>query len=216
MRVLIVDDHQLFADGLMLVLEDLEEKVVCTIAASAEAALEILNQNIEFDLFVVDLHLPGIDGVSLVNSLSEQSSTIPVVVISATENAEEVKTVIDQGARGFIPKSFNREEIHAALREVLSGSVFLPTLLRQKIERIEQTATSFPDMESSITSFGITRRQYQVMEYVAKGYSNKEVANSMFLTEHTIKVHLKALFKALDVKNRTQLIQKAQENSLLP
>jgi DNA-binding NarL/FixJ family response regulator len=216
MRVLIVDDHQLFADGLMLVLEDLEEKVVCTIAASAEAALEILDQEVVFDLYVVDLHLPGIDGVSLVNSLSERASTIPVVVISATENAEEVKAVIDQGARGFIPKSFNREEIHTGLKEVLSGSVFLPVNIKQKIQRIEQSVTSFPDMESNITSFGITKRQYQVLEYVAKGYSNKEVANSMFLTEHTIKVHLKALFKAMDVKNRTQLIQKAQEKLVLP
>lgn len=216
MRILITDDHQLFADGLRLVLEDLGEQVKCTVVLSAELALDMLNQDHDFDLLVVDLNLPGIDGMSLLHSLSERDYNIPIVVVSATDSIEEIMLALDQGIRGFIPKSFDRNEIHAALKVVLAGIVYVPENIAARIERIIQSKASFPDLPNEITTFGITKRQFEVLEFVAKGYSNKQIANSMFLTEHTIKVHLKALFRALQVSNRTELTQKAADKGILP
>ncbi len=215
MRILITDDHQLFADGLRLVLEDIAEVSACTVALSGEAALAILDKEPSFDLLVVDLHLPGIDGVSLLSSLRERHSNIPVVVISATDSVEEIKGALNLGANGFIPKSFDRAEIQAALKTIIAGRRFLPADISEKITRIEKSKCSFPDMPTKITSLGITKRQFDVLKYVAKGYSNKQIAKSLFLTEHTIKVHIKALFKSLQASNRTQLVQIAESKSLL-
>jgi DNA-binding NarL/FixJ family response regulator len=215
MRILITDDHQLFADGLCLVLEDIAEVTNCDVAPSAEEALAILDKGTKFDLMVVDLHLPGIDGVSLLSALLARRSNIPVVVISATDSVEEIIAALNRGAKGFIPKSFDRENIQAALRTIMAGEKFIPAELSEKIARIEQSKCSFPELPDDVTSLGITKRQFDVLKYVAKGYSNKQIANSLFLTEHTIKVHIKALFKSLRASNRTQLVQIAEGKSLL-
>ena len=215
MQILITDDHQLFADGLRLVLEDIAEVTSCTVALSGEAALAILDEETKYDLIVVDLHLPGIDGTSLLRSLDARQSSIPLIVISATDSVEEIKGALDLGARGFIPKSFDRVEIQAALKIIIAGEKFVPADISEKIRRIEQSKSSFPDMPDRVTSLGITKRQFDVLTYVAKGYSNKQIANSLFLTEHTIKVHIKALFKSLQASNRTQLVQIAETKSLL-
>ncbi|MBT4492676.1 MAG: response regulator transcription factor [Gammaproteobacteria bacterium] len=215
MRILITDDHQLFADGLRSALEDLQDGLSCVVALSAEVALDILGNDTAFDLFVVDLNLPGIDGVSLLKSLSRRCPEIPVVVISATESIDQIKSALDQGARGFIPKAYDRVEIQRGLSVVLEGGLFLPDDIVDKIQRIEQSQSSFPTLPGNITSHGITKRQFEVLEYVAKGFSNKQIANTLFLTEHTIKVHLKALFKALGVSNRTQLSQVAKEKGII-
>ena len=215
MRILITDDHHLFADGLRMVLEDLGEEITCVVASSAEVALGLLNGD-EFDLFVVDLHLPGIDGISLLKSLAEQRAEVPIVVISATESLEQINSAIEAGARGFVPKSYDRAGIQSALKTILNGEIFLPADIKDKLQRIRQSQVSFPDMPDIVTSFGITKRQFDVLENVAKGYSNKEIANAMFVTEHTVKVHLKALFKTLDASNRTQLSQIALDKGILP
>ncbi|MBT4161865.1 MAG: response regulator transcription factor, partial [Gammaproteobacteria bacterium] len=143
MRILITDDHQLFADGLRSALEDLQDGLSCVVALSAEVALDILGNDTAFDLFVVDLNLPGIDGVSLLKSLSRRCPEIPVVVISATESIDQIKSALDQGARGFIPKAYDRVEIQRGLSVVLEGGLFLPDDIVDKIQRIEQSQSSF-------------------------------------------------------------------------
>lgn len=207
MRILIIDDHQLFIDGIHHIVERLDKEVEVIDANRAETAIEILESGQAFDLVLIDLSMPGMDGMSILQRMHERKTWLPLVVISAEEDARRIRAVLDAGALGFIPKSHNSQQMLSALHSVLEGDIYIPADIEKKINMLESRRSSVDHL--------ITKRQYEVLELLAKGYSNKQIAASLFLTEHTVKAHIAALFSALQASNRTECVQIASRRGVL-
>lgn len=210
MDILVLDDHQLFVDGLSHILSKLDPEASITEASSVSQATEILESNRDFDLVLLDLNMPEMNGLSLLQRLHEQSVRLPLVVISAEESVQQIQSAMALGALGFIPKSHSSQQMLSALEGILDGNVYLPPAIQQQMDyqktmRPPTAARTNPPLKES----GISRRQYEVLQLLAQGYSNKQIASTLFLTEHTVKVHISALFKRLKVRNRTECVQTA-------
>lgn len=212
MKILVVDDHPLFLDGLLQVLRQLDPHTATEQVTNAEQALDRLKSDEGFQLILVDINMPGMDGLDLLSALVEHEFWIPAVVISAQDNPKVIAEALDAGALGFIPKSFSASELLNALKRVLAGEVFLPDSVKEQIDRMRRS----PAHASAFgTKSGITSRQLRVLELLVKGYSNRRIALTLNLSEHTVKSHLKTLFSILNAENRTACVQKAEELGLI-
>ncbi|MCG8435804.1 MAG: response regulator transcription factor [Gammaproteobacteria bacterium] len=216
MKILVVDDHPLFLDGLKLVLSGLDKDIDFLQANDGEQALTLVADHLnELALVLVDLNLPGLDGVALITAFSERQYWIPTVMISAEENPRAIKAALDAGALGFIPKSYNAEELLNAARQVLKGELHLPENIRQQLERAENLTNKGKDDNADAARYGITPRQFSVLQLMAQGLPNKRIALTLNLTEHTVKAHVGALFSALNAGNRTECVQEARRLGLI-
>lgn len=216
MQVLAADDHQLFLDGIRHILKKLDTVVDITETTQAEKAIEILESGKTFDLILIDLSMPGIDGMSILKRMHERKVWLPLVVISGEEDTRKIKAALDSGALGFIPKSHNSQQMLSALKAILGGEIYIPDNIEKQINNLE---TRRPPAEAgsndALKASGITKRQFEVLQLLAKGYSNKQIATTLFLTEHTIKAHISALFSSLNAGNRTECVQLALQQRII-
>jgi DNA-binding NarL/FixJ family response regulator len=208
MQILLIDDHPIFRSGIVAVLEALAEVTSATEVSSCEEALRLLNNGKEFDLILLDLNLPGMDGLTGLTKLRETTPSTPIVMLSATENTNKIKQAIGTGAMGYIPKSAGREIILHALRLVLSGGVYLPVNL---IHSVNGTRPH----NNAGTGENLTERQHDVLKLMVRGKSNKEIAYLLGMAENTVRVHIAAILKFLNVKNRTEAGYAALQQNLV-
>lgn len=207
MKLFIVDDHQLFIDGMRHLLTHLGGVSVIEESNRAEEAIEKLEKEDNFDLVLIDLAMPGMDGLAILQRLREAGSVTPVVVISAEEDISRIESALELGALGYIPKAQSGIDMLRALEQVLSGEIYIPDSVRERLSHYQ--ARRHPEDGT------LTRRQMDVLGLVAKGYSNKQIAAALFLAEHTVKVHIAAILKALGAHNRTECVHKARSLGLL-
>lgn len=199
MKILVADDHALFREGLRHVLTPLAERVEIIEAQDCEQALAAVDTNGDLGLVLLDLHMPGRDGFAALETLSHRYPALPIVVLSGSENRNDMRRALDGGAMGFIPKAATAAVMVQALRLILAGGIYIPpALLQPSIGQARTAAT--PAHEA----LGLTPRQLDVLRLVLDGKSNKVIAAELGLTEATVKAHITAVFKALDVSNRTQ------------
>ena len=216
MRILVVDDHRLFADGLGFVLHSMAEKVEIVIVNDSKAALNELDSNPNIDLLLLDMHMPGLDGISLLMSIKERQMLIPCVIVSATEDVCLIKQALELGAFGFVPKSYNSDQLVRALNIVMNGDTFIPDEIIRKINRLNQNQKqNASKLIQLLNQFGITKRQYEVLGLMAKGYSNQQIACTLFLSKHTVKSHVAALLGAFQSENRTDCVRQGRHYGLL-
>lgn len=207
MKILVVDDHQLFIDGIRYLLLQLEEEVEVIECNNSESAIDLLESPSEFDLVLIDLVMPDLNGISIIQRLHSRGLWRPLVVMSGEENLRTIKSAMDAGALGFIPKTFGSSAMLDALRQILAGELFLPDGLEERL------AALAPRRSAEVGD--ITPRQHEVLELMALGYSNRQIATSLFLTEHTVKAHIRTLFQTLQASNRTDCVQLARRKGLL-
>ena len=200
MNILIADDHNLVREGLKLTLTKLPEATTFSEAATAEEVKQTLNDNASVGLIILDLHMPGANGFELLTAICNEHPDIPVVVLSAIENPQVMQRSIDRGAVGFIPKSAANDVLIRALQLVLAGGVYIPNEILNK--ETGNTADK-TDNAGLLVTPKLTGRQLDVLHLLSNGESNKSIAKKLGLSEHTIKIHISAIFKALGVNNRT-------------
>lgn len=216
MRILIVDDHKLFADGVGLVLHSIANNVELIVVNNSQNALKEIDSNSEFDLLLLDIHMPGLDGLSVLISLKERQVYIPCVIVSATENIVLIKQALDLGAFGFVPKSYDSYQLIEALKTVINGDTFVPDEIIRKINRLKQDQDKeISKITQLLNQFGITKRQHEVLSLLAKGYSNQQIANTLYLSRHTVKSHVTALLGAFQAENRTDCVRLGRDCGLL-
>ena len=208
MKVLIADDHVLVREGMRHSLRDLADEMNFFEADDADQVLEVLNAQSDLDVAIVDLIMPGANGFELLSRICEKFPDIPVILMSASEDPDHMRKVIDYGASGYIPKSASREVMLSAVKLVLSGGVYIPpAMLQPASERSRmglgselfgggKPKTSIPPE--------LTNRQLDVLLMLGQGKSNKEIARDLGLSENTVKIHVTAILKILNVANRTQ------------
>ena len=198
--MLIADDHALFRTGLGSLLEVIDPDIKVVEAASYPEALRTVNETDDLDLALVDLGMPGMERFAGLNALIRAMNGVPVVVVSAAETAEEMGQAMDCGAHGYIPKTLDSSVVVAAVRQVISGEIYLPPTLMDWAPGGAKTESG---------GLHLTPRQRDVLNLMAGGKSNKEIARILGLAEGTIKLHVTGLLKVLDANNRTQAVIKA-------
>lgn len=201
--ILIADDHPLFRTALLQSIQMAFNHTQLLEADSLDTLLRLLNQDEDIDLLLLDLKMPGTNGMSGLIQLRSEYPDLPIVVISASEEIAIVSQVKHYGAFGFIPKSSDMKTLIAALKQVLEGSPYFP-------ESALIDTPSFDDVAERIAS--LTPQQYKVLSMLSDGLLNKQIAYELHVSEATIKAHLTAIFRKLDVKNRTQAVILLQEH----
>jgi DNA-binding NarL/FixJ family response regulator len=203
-----VDDHHLVRDGLRPVLEQLgtpSDPARVFEAASYGSAIEHADEHPDMDLVVLDLHLPDVTGFAALADLQERHPGLPIVVMSGEDDPALMRQAIDYGALGFIPKSSPSAVILNALRLVLSGGTYLPREIMWSATPAAVDATAAP--ASPIPpGLDITPRQADVLALVLVGKSNKVICRELNLAESTVKNHVAAVFRALNVTTRVQAV----------
>src|SRR5687767_607066 len=198
-KLLIVDDHPLFRDGLAALLRQASPDNLVLQAASAEEALQMVDEQI-IDAVFMDLVMPGLCGEPAIREFARRHPDVPVIVLSSSESPGDVRRVLNAGASGYIPKSATAQTVVSALTLVLSGNVYVPPLLVSAATRAADIAANGGPRSLS----QLTDRQVDVLRYLRDGLSNKEISASLGIAEKTVKVHIAAIFKTLNVVNRTQ------------
>lgn len=211
MEILIIDDHALFRDGLGILLRQLEPDAKVTEAESGAAAMEHIEAGTEFDIVLLDYHLPDQDGLSILVDLKMEAPELPVILLSAEEDPNLVRQALQQGASGFITKTSPAKVMLSAVKLVLSGGVYVPPLMLGAAASVPKPAAQIEPKSKPASSgdMKITGRQQDVLVEMGKGLSNKEIAKVLDMSPSTVKVHVAAILKELDVKNRTQAVSKA-------
>ncbi|RBP53780.1 response regulator [Arenicella xantha] len=208
-RVLIIDDHKLFADGLKLILHSAQEIAEVDIASDAFVLLSDKEKLLSYDLVLIDLHMPRFSGFGFLTALKTQSLPVNVAVISGTEKKSEIERAILLGARGFIPKDSESVELNQAVAQLLSGKRYLPQQWLGEIDWLP------PETKETVKSHPLTVRQLQVLELMRDGMQNKQIALILGVSTSSVKGHIELLFKNLNVNNRTACVQAAREARLI-
>jgi len=205
LKLLVIEDHALVREGLVRLLDQLEEEVSVVECADFESTLKLLGKDGEFDLVLLDLALPGVDGFAGLGILRRRYPAMPVVVVSAFDDTPTVTRVLNLGASGFIPKAYSGEALLGALREVLAGNIYRPSA--QQGARFDDTPPLSP-LPRGVRpeEIGLTERQAQVLALMVRGLSNREIGDQLQLSAGTVKVHVTKVFKALGVNSRTQAL----------
>jgi len=204
MKVLIVDDHPLVRDALTRVLMSLVPEAVVLEAVEPRIAFATVERETDLDLVLLDLALPGMHGMTALQSMRGKYPAISVVVVSASADRESVKQALDHGAMGFIPKSSSNEVLKNALRLVLSGGVYVPPEILGRGEAAAPAAASAGQITPA--EVGLTERQAQILVLMMKGESNKLICRKLSIAESTVKNQITAILKALNVTSRTQAV----------
>ena len=214
MRILILDDHPLFADALSQIVARLEPGITIDLAESTKQAFELIEKGYNHDLILVDLKLQGLDGFGFIRALNDKFITSPVIVVSSNENIMDIQHAYELGAMGFIHKSAQSNEILSALKQVLAGNVYRHADYNLG-KSGDDTFKKSTENNDSADLFGISARQYAVLCLINNGLSNKEIARKLDISESTVKTHVSRLIESLAVHNRTACVTEALRLGLL-
>jgi DNA-binding NarL/FixJ family response regulator len=222
MKVLLVDDHPLILTALQAVIQGLGDDVTVYGVASAEEARQALKRDNDFDLALLDLGLGEVDGFEVLAEMRAKYPSMPVVIVSATERQVDVIRAIDMGAMGFVPKRASNRDLFDALRMVMSGGVYIPPMMLglpppapggdtvpAVMRRVPEPQLPAPEPAQKLRSFeslGLTPRQADVLALLLQGLPNKLIARELSLSVETVKDHVAAVLRALNVSSRTQAV----------
>lgn len=206
MRVLIADDHPLVRDALARVMQQLDAGAELLLAQDFDSTQRLAEQTP--DLALVDLNMPGMDGVAGLRRLRLQQPAMPLIVASGQDDPVTIRSVLATGASGFIPKTDSPELLLQAVRLVLAGGTYVPP------RTLDDYRDGAPPPEAD--TGGLTPRQLDVLQLLLKGQPNKLIARELGLTEGTVKIHIAAILRALRARNRTEAVVRARELGLGP
>jgi DNA-binding NarL/FixJ family response regulator len=198
-RALVIDDHPLIHEIMPAVLRKALGEVTVATQSTLEAGLAHAAGSVPPDLVLLDLGLPGCEGIDALTRFRMEFPQLPVVVISANSDRESILGVLDSGANGFIPKTSKPEVIVAALRLVAAGGVYVPP------EAIEDLAVQMP-LRTARESMDLTERQRDVLRLILKGYNNERIASELAIAPNTVKQHAHAIFVQLGVSSRAEAV----------
>lgn len=213
LKIILIEDHALVREGMAQLVRQLEDEVEVLEAATADAGTALLEQSPDLDMVVLDLSLPGMDGLSWLKIARRRFPAVPVVVVSAHDDSETIRKVMRDGASGFVAKASPTDRLLDSLSRVLAGEIVEPTKLPAYpggIDHPGPTPVAPGPGRNRASDLGLSPRQAEVLRLLAKGKTNGEIGSLLGLTEGTVKIHVTAVFKALGVKNRTQALLAAK------
>lgn len=230
MKVLLIDDHPLILQALQTVIQSLGSDTTVVGAGSARAARETLRADSDFDLVLLDLQLGDADGFDVLVEFRRTYPALPVVVVSASDRHSDVIKSIDLGAMGFVPKRASNDTLFEALNMVMSGGIYIPPMTLgsesspaktegdtvPSVLRVVREQSQGQDYQTAtvpLAEIGLTPRQTDVLALLLKGLPNKLIARELGLSVETVKDHVAAVLRALNVSSRTQAVLAVSEMS---
>jgi len=208
-KIVIIDDHQLFLHGLKLTLENSNNEVL--IFDNPMLALVDI-EKLQPDLILMDLYMPEMNGIAMIDELAKRQILSPVIVLSACEEYKEVLLALQKGAMGFIPKSYAPEDMLLGLEAVLKGDVFIPDDIEQQLE------TLVLDARKNKERYHLSVRQTEILTLLHGGKTNREIGEILSISPDTVKFHQKGIYQVLNVSgisSRAKAIEKAVKVGLL-
>ncbi len=211
-RIVVADDHALVRGGLVQLVKLVEENVEIVETNDFQQTLEILNKGMPVDLLLLDLLMPGMSGMDGIKKICTDWPDVPVIVVSAREHIAAIRSALAAGAMGYIPKTSSPDVMMSAIKLVLSGGVYVPPhVLGASASSDNQLSESLNSAESFGNSLEqgyaqLTPRQLEVLDLMALGKPNRDIANDLGLNVGTVKMHSSRIFKTLNVQNRTEAV----------
>jgi DNA-binding NarL/FixJ family response regulator len=213
MKLLIVDDHPVLREGLAALLRQAADQTEVLQAADDVAGLLLAESHPDLDAVFLDLNMPeGGGGMPAIQEFGRRRPDLPVIVLSSSEDPQDIRRALALGALGYIPKSASPRTILSALQLVLSGSVYVPPVL---LNAMAATAGPGAGPKGPEALNHLTDRQVDVLKQLCRGLSNKEISRELNLSEKTVKAHITAIFRTLNVVNRLQAAAVAREAALI-
>jgi two-component system, NarL family, nitrate/nitrite response regulator NarL len=209
MKILVVDDHPVMREGLSALLRQEGPQTTIVQASSAAEALAAVEKHGDLDIVVLDLLMPGTSGLSAISEIGHARPELPVIVLSSSEDPRDVRNALSQGALGYVPKSASQTTLLSAIRLVMSGELYIPSLI------LNQVAAAKSVVDRSMARALLTPRQIDVLRRISESLPNKTIAYEMDLSEKTVKAHITAIFRALNVVNRTQAAAAGRDLGLI-
>lgn len=205
MKIILADDHVFFRDGFSLLLGQMQSDAVVIQAGTLDEALERVRLNPDADLLLLDLNMPGMNGEQGLTRIFDEFPALPVVIMSGVDDRSHIERFLAAGASGFIPKMSTSQVMLSAIKLVLAGGIYVPPqmLLPQKGEMPAQGTCH------------LTKRQLGVLNLLVQGYSNKLICRELGMSEGTVKAHIAAILRTLDVNNRTEASAAARRFGLV-
>lgn len=212
-RILIADDHPLFREAIISVIQSGFPGTQTLETQDLDTTLQLAREDEELDLLLLDLNMPGMQGLNGLIALRNEAPATPVVIVSAEDDKQVVLQAITCGAVGFISKSSPRARMTEALQQILDGNVYLPPdIIRAEagVDRGRQRRATEGRLSAELLH-SLTRRQLLVLERMTQGESNKQIAYNLNIAETTVKAHVSAILRKLGVHNRVQAILSASD-----
>jgi len=212
MKILVVDDHPIYRKGLVALLDQMEPDIALLQANDAAQALVVIAEHDDLDVVILDLLIPGMDGLRAITEFGQIRPELPVIILSSLENPADVRSALANGALGYVPKSAAEHTLLSAIRMVLNGDVYMPPFV------IVEAASTQPGALKTAALLNqpvLTDRQIEVLQRISAGQLNKIIAAELGISEKTVKSHITAIFRALNVMNRSQAAVAGREAGLI-
>ena len=221
MKVLLIDDHPLILSALQSVIQGLGNNTSVVGVGSAREARETLAASDDFDLVLLDLQLGDANGFDVLAELRSKYPALPVVVVSASDRSSDVIRAVDLGAMGFVPKRASNDALFEALHMVMSGGIYVPPMEMRShdpapspesdtvpgvLRVVRENAAHAEPEPPPLASLGLTPRQTDVLALLLQGKPNKLIARDLNLSVETVKDHVAAVLRTLNVSSRTQAV----------
>nr|WP_303646100.1 response regulator transcription factor [Candidatus Solincola tengchongensis] len=209
---MLVDDHEVVLEGLIRILEKQGGIKIVSVARSAEEALEKIGR-FPPDVVIVDIQLPGMNGIELIRRIKSQYPEIEAITLTVFDDEQFAKQAIKAGAIGYVIKDAAKEELVKAVRAAARGESLISTSVARKL--IEEISEPAGKKRREEEYEGLSQRELDVIKLMARGYNNRQIADILFISEHTVKVHIRNIFRKIGVTDRTNAVLWAIERGLV-
>ncbi|MDC3413578.1 response regulator transcription factor [Aquibacillus sp. 3ASR75-11] len=208
-KVMLVDDHAVLRDGLKNILEMANDlTVVCEAVSGDEALLKL--KKCDPDIVLMDINMPNTDGITVTEIIKKKYPNIKIVILTMYNHDEYFMSAIRVGADGYLLKDAPSEQVVEAIRQVAKGESVIHPSMTKKLLTFHQQSQEKPKGNQ------LTEREKEVLMCLVEGLSNKEIAERLFISDKTVKIHVSKVFKKLNVKSRSQVVIHAVQNQLVP
>ncbi|MFK7839690.1 MAG: response regulator [Bdellovibrionales bacterium] len=227
MKLLIADDHTLFRDALVQYIQRANDDCDIAVTKDFDEAYQRVQLASDYDLVILDLRMPGMNGLEGIEKLRKKYPDLKVALMSGVAEAEDVEAAVKLGACAYFPKTLSGKALVQAINEVLHGQKYIPTqegsnqVMPSYYADEKRTNFNYGGMSNANglsdakTDFALTPRETEVLRYLANGDSNKDIANALGLQVVTVKLHVRGICRKLDANNRTQAALKATQLGLV-
>ena len=213
-KILIVDDHEVVRDGLKNILTSLENISIAGEAGNGEDAVKMYS-TLKPDIVIMDISMPGMNGIEATRVIKEKDPDARILILTMHDNQEYLNQIIRSGAKGFILKNTDKEELLDAVKTVAGGdNFFSKDISKLIIDNYIRTAKE-TEKGDAYKEVPLTKREIEILKLIASGYSNQEIANILYISYNTVDTHRKNIMHKLSIKNTAGLVRYAIEKGLI-
>jgi DNA-binding NarL/FixJ family response regulator len=213
-KILIVDDHEVVRDGLKNILLSLNNVAIAGEAANGEDAISMYD-SLKPELVIMDISMPGMNGIEATRIIKENDPNAKILILTMHDNQEYLNQIIRSGAKGFVLKNTDKEELLDAVKTVSSGENFFSKDISKLIIENYIRSAKETDKNEGYKEVPLTKREIEILKLIAEGHSNQEIANKLYISYNTVDTHRKNIMHKLSIKNTAGLVRYAIEKALI-